>query len=650
MQKTAIDDFTRIRCLTDLTASPDGSKAAFTVKMASLEKNKYENNIWLYEDGTVRRLTSGGDGTKALWLDDETLLFPADRAKEAKEGEKLTVYNRISIRGGEAEKAFSVPMKVGKLVKYKNGKFLASATYDCDADKPDAKVYSVFDELPFWYNGKGITNKLRTRLYLIDPENDTQEALTEEFFNTEGFSYDADSDILAYWGSRFESLDTQKDNLYLRHMADGSVAEVPLEGKYSVSWAGFALGGLLFLANDGAKMGTSENNKVFKADLSTAAFTELMAPDVTFGCGVGSDVHASSSAYCGRPEGLYHIENIRHSSHVCFLDEKGIKVLTPETHSVDGLAEKNGTIYFTSMAFNGLQELYVKKGDAPAEKVSSFNDAFLAEHSLSVPEGFSFTDSDGWEIDGWVMKPVDYEEGKTYPAILNVHGGPRTAYGDVYFHEMQYWASEGYFVFFCNPRGGSGRGDAFADILGDNYGVRDYNDIMEFTDEVLKRYPAIDAGRVCMTGGSYGGFMANWIIGHTDRFAAVASQRSISNYISKCLSTDIGYYHNLSAIQADPWTNFEKMWDHSPLKYADKAKTPTLFIQSDEDYRCWMGDAIQLLQALLMHGVPAKMCLFHGENHELSRSGKPKGRIGRLHEITAWFDKFTKPEEKAEEA
>ena len=124
--------------------------------------------------------------------------------------------------------------------------------------------------------------------------------------------------------------------------------------------------------------------------------------------------------------------------------------------------------------------------------------------------------------------------------------------------------------------------------------------------------------------------------------ALVASQRSISNYISKCLTTDIGYYHNLSAIRADPWKDPEKMWRHSPLAYADRAKTPTLFIQSDQDYRCWMGDAVQMLQALLMHGVPARMCLFHGENHELSRSGMPKHRIRRLREITQWFDKYAK--------
>lgn len=643
MLKTAIDDFAKIRRLSNLTASPDGSRAAVTVNTVNLEKNKYENNIWLYENGSMRRLTGGGDGSKPLWLDDETILFPADRDGEAKDGEKLTVYNRICIHGGEAERAFRLPMEAKNLTKYRDGKFFVLGTFDNAAEEKTPDMgYTVFDELPFWQNGAGVVNKLRSRLYVVDPEADTQEALTAPLFNVSGFVYDEKRDLLAYWGCEYESLNLHKDSLFLRRMSDGSTTEVQLEGRFSVEGAAFALGGLLFLGCTGEKMGTSENPKVYLADPETGAFRELLAPDVTFGNGVGSDVHSGGPGMCGRDEGLYHIETLGYASHVCLLNGDGIQVLTPETHCVEAVSESNGNLYFTATEYNGLQELYVKKPGEAAVRVSSFNADFLAEHTLSAPEAFTFTDRDGTDIDSWVMKPVDYVPGTKYPAILDVHGGPRTVYGDVYFHEMQYWASEGYFVFFCNPRGGSGKGDAFADILGDNYGVRDYNDLMEFTDEVLKRCPDIDEKRVCMTGGSYGGFMANWIIGHTDRFAAVASQRSISNYVSKCLTTDIGYYHNLSAIQADPWSNPAKMWEHSPLKYADKAVTPTLFIQSDEDYRCWMGDAVQMLQALLMHGVPAKMCLFHGENHELSRSGKPQNRIGRLREITKWFDKYCK--------
>ena len=165
---------------------------------------------------------------------------------------------------------------------------------------------------------------------------------------------------------------------------------------------------------------------------------------------------------------------------------------------------------------------------------------------------------------------------------------------------------------------------------------------MKFTDAVIAKYPAIDTARMGVTGGSYGGFMTNWIIGHTDRFACAASQRSISNWVSFSNTTDIGYRFGDDQMAANTWDNVEKMWWHSPLKYADQVKTPTLFIHSDEDYRCWLVEGLQMFTALKLHGVESRLCMFHGENHELSRGGKPNHRIRRLDEITNWFEKFLK--------
>ncbi|MBP3646920.1 MAG: S9 family peptidase, partial [Clostridia bacterium] len=219
--------------------------------------------------------------------------------------------------------------------------------------------------------------------------------------------------------------------------------------------------------------------------------------------------------------------------------------------------------------------------------------------------------------------------------------GPKAIFGGIFHHEMQCFANMGYFVFFTNPRGADGRGEDFANITG-QLGYIDFRDFMEFTDEVLRRYPDIDEKRVGICGGSYGGFMCNWMIGHTDRFAAAASQRSISNYLTKSLCTDIGYNHNMSQLETDPWHDFERVWEHSPLKCAPNAKTPTLFIQSDEDYRCWMSDAIQMYTALKMNGTDARLALFHGESHGLSRIGRPQNRIGRLTEIGSWFEKYLK--------
>ena len=223
---------------------------------------------------------------------------------------------------------------------------------------------------------------------------------------------------------------------------------------------------------------------------------------------------------------------------------------------------------------------------------------------------------------------------------------------------MQYWSSEGYFVLFCNPRGGDGKGNEFADVRG-KYGTIDYDDIMRFTDKMLEQYPAIDPAKVGVTGGSYGGFMTNGIIGHTHRFAAAATQRSIANWLAFNYVSDIGYFFGPDQQAADNWNNPEKLWFHSPLKYLDNAKTPTLVIHSDQDHRCPDVEGYQIFSALKVHGVDARMVLFHGENHELSRSGKPDNREKRLGDtlaplhtasslspcsptITAWMDRYLK--------
>ena len=208
-------------------------------------------------------------------------------------------------------------------------------------------------------------------------------------------------------------------------------------------------------------------------------------------------------------------------------------------------------------------------------------------------------------------------------------------------HEMQLWASEGYFVFWTNPRGADGRGDEFADIRG-KYGTIDFDDLMVFTDKVLELYPDIDRTRVGETGGSYGGFMSNWILGHSDRFAAIATQRSIVNWVAFWGTSDIGPYFVTDQCAAgidEP----EKLWERSPMKaIITNASTPTLIIHSDKDYRCPVSEGYQLFNLLADKGVDTKLVLFHDENHDLSRSGKPKNRIKRLSEITKWFEKYLK--------
>ena len=664
MERVKIDDFAKIQYLSDLSCSPNGKVLAFVKSEASVKENCYKSAIWLMEDGKCRRLTTGGNESAPLWLDDEHLLFPGDRKKEHKPapGAAVTVYNRINIHGGEAEVYFTVPMKCGRIKAISENEFLLTATYDhygmdiaglegeekenAIAQIEENKDYEVFDELPFWSNGRGVINKKRTRLYLFNKDSGELKLLSPEWMNVSGFDYDDSSERVVYHGSDYQWMDERKSDMYVVNVHGGEQLQVKLERKYSVGSAYWCEDGIYFSASDGLRYGTAQNASQYFADSVSGEIREIVDLDCSMGSSVGSDCrHGGGNGTKVMGSDWYFTSTRGFNSVIMKMDKDGKETqVSPAINgSIDCWCTAEGKFYYVAMRDNGLQEIYsCDIGGNNEEKLTSFNDEYLSTHAVSPLKPLNFVDSDGVEIDGWVIEPVDYDPSKTYPGILDVHGGPKTVYGEVFFHEMQLWASEGYFVFFCNPRGGDGKGNDFANIAGPNYGVIDYNDLMEFTDKVLEAYPQIDKARVGMTGGSYGGFMANWIIGHTNRFAAVASQRSISNFISKCLTTDIGYYHNLSAVQSDPWNSPEEMWNRSPLKYADKCVTPTLFIQSDEDYRCWMCDAIQMFTALRMHGCPTRMCLFHGENHELSRNGKPKHRIRRLKEITDWFDTYLK--------
>ena len=351
---------------------------------------------------------------------------------------------------------------------------------------------------------------------------------------------------------------------------------------------------------------------------------------------VGSDSRFGSGQTFKAVNGeFYYVSTVGDFSHLYKISRDGtVSDPLTEGSSCDSFDLANGHI--ASMEFCGMQiaELFVD-----GVQVTHMNDWLTEEYDVRTPEAFTFTASDGYEIHGWVLKPAGYEEEKSYPGILNIHGGPRTVYSDVYYHEMQMWANRGYFVFFCNPRGSDGRGTDFGNING-LYGTVDYQNLMDFTDEVLKRYPMIAASRLGVAGGSYGGFMTNWIIGHTDRFHAAASQRSISNWVSFEHNSDIGHTFILNNQGGNTRTDVELLWKQSPLQFAPNCKTPTLFIHSDEDYRCYMAEGIAMFSAIKRNGCPAKLCLFHGENHELSRSGKPENRIDRMREIIEWMDTY----------
>ena len=650
MRPIAIDDFCAVRSLANVTFSPEGTTACFTVSQAKKEKNCYDSRLYTLKDGVVRALTSGGKESSFCYLDENTVLFAADREGE-KEPSLQSRFYRIALDGGEAELAFTFPIPVSAVYPLPGGDLLAVGStfpgfeelYKGDKKlikayldgKKENEDYEVIEQLPWWWNGGTYTRGAYESLFYYDAKKKSLTRLTEKGFNVSDVQLTADKKTVYY-----SLLDVSVprpahfggEDLYRMELA-ARKQEIVVKSRPDFVISTYALGAsfLLLAAADG-KYGMNTDCDFYKLDYATLAVTPYAVYGEAIGSSVGCDVrHGGGREMKMDGDVLYFISTRFDGAGLYRLEDGEISPVLVRDGSVDSFDRCNGKMLLCALWDMKPQELYNEEG----RRVTRFNDAALRGKYVARPEAICFTRGDH-EVHGFILKPMDFEAGKKYPVIFDIHGGPKTVYGPVFYHEMQYWASRGYFVIFCNPTGSDGRG-AFMDIRG-KYGTVDFDDLMAFCDTALARYPEMDADNLFETGGSYGGFMTNWIIGHTDRFRACASQRSISNWTSFYGVSDIGPDFSEDQCGSTIWPDVEKFWWHSPMKYADQVKTPTLFLHSFEDYRCPVDQGYQMYSALVAHGVESRLVLFRGENHELSRSGKPKHRLRRLNEITTWFE------------
>jgi dipeptidyl aminopeptidase/acylaminoacyl peptidase len=239
------------------------------------------------------------------------------------------------------------------------------------------------------------------------------------------------------------------------------------------------------------------------------------------------------------------------------------------------------------------------------------------------------------DVEGWLIKPPGFDPSKKYPLVLEVHGGPHTAYGYSFYHEFQALAGQGQIVLYTNPRGSVGYSQYFQAAIHNDWGNHDYNDIMAVLDKVIE-LGYVDETRLGVTGGSYGGYMTNWIIGHTDRFKAALTQRCVSNMVTMYTLSDISFGFVESEFEGDIWTN-PLIWERSPIAHANKVKTPLLMLHSEADFRCPIEQAEEFYFALKRNGVDVELVRTPNEDHNLSRNGSPDHRIGRMHRIQQWF-------------
>ena len=585
-----------------------------------------------------------------------------------------------------------------EIKKVSDGVYCFAATVDLNRpeDKEELEEYQdyhILEELPYWANGAYFVSRFRRTLFVFHEAEGTWERVTEQLFAAEHF--EIQDGWLIYTGAAYDRYLPKGNGLFCYDLEKKERTWLAGRGNQVCSRGNCAgrkdcvgregcIGGKDRLDGEnpidredgfdgqvpadmriglfGCEADRQGGVRVIFSGSAADAADGKRNPDfylwkdghidkeASFGYSVGS-VPAGDTCLGGgrrfltRGGKTWFISCRRTRGSIHLLSEGTVRELFDFDGSADFFDKAEGGLVFVGRTPKGLQELYFyDEASGQCRRLSHLNEAVLEDRYVGTMENAGFVDSDGVDIDGWVILPRDYDPDKKYPAVLNIHGGPKVAYGNVFFHEMQVLAGAGYFVLLCNPRGGDGRGDEFADLR-EKYGTIDFKDLMEFTDHVCHLYPAIDQKRLGVTGGSYGGFMTNWIIGHTDRFAAAVSQRSFSNFLSDFGCSEIGYSFDVDENGGKtPWTAPEELWKRSPVAYAGSVNTPTLFIHSLKDYNCPLSEGMQMFAALKYFGVPSKAFLFEGESHELSRSGKPVHRIRRLREMLAWFDRYLKEE------
>lgn len=648
MEKIGRDFFQEINFITNLQVSESG-RIAFVKTKQDVKLNSYVSHIWTLEDGKERQLTCGKTERSFIFEDADHILFVANRSEDKT---VHTEYYRLDLKnGGEAQLAFSIPVAAGSIRDI--GRYwLVSGQTDVNCPdyhlldrehqmeyekvKEENSDYQVVDEYPFMFNGAGFINKTRNSLYLVDKKDFSVERITSVTMDVD--SFDEKDGIIVYSGIDYTAVKWKWAQVYQYNIETKQTECLYPEDDMLIMSVKYYLDRILVFGTFGREYGVTESAKLFF--LKDGQMQLFIDDDVTLWNSIGSD------AKWGRGRGADHFDGKMYivptkgpdaNLHI-IRDGKMIPITHFSGCVCDYFVQKD-QIYVTAMVDQKLQEIYKVEQDGSLTQITWINEELLKDKYVAKPQRVAVK-KDGFEVEGWVLVPEGYTAEKQYPAILDIHGGPRSAYSTIFFHEMQYWAAEGFIVMYCNPRGSDGYGNWFADIRKEKYGTIDYEDLMDFTDEVIRQY-SVDEKRLAVTGGSYGGFMTNWIIGHTDRFCAAASQRSISNWMSMMTASDYGldvpFEHGFDDVN----NCTEQIWRVSPLKYAQNVKTPTLFIHSFEDYRCPYPEGMQMFTAIRAVGVEARMCLFKGENHELSRSGKPLHRSRRLEEITQWIKKYT---------
>ena len=661
-------DLTKLQLVSSPRVSPDGSQVVFVVKRAG-EANDYSSNLWLVPvsgRAEARQLTVSGKDSLPCWAPDgDRIAFVSERVKGRPQ------VCAIRLDGGEGVPLTDFPEGKIRALKWSPDGALIAVAF-----RPTAPAWTqgeiaarqekglsdpprVLDDMWYRLDGDGYFETQRHRLYVV-PAAGGPARMVYDKDNMGFFSFDFAPDsrrlAIATNRDRRAAIRPWKDEIVLLDLHTGKLERVPdlPEGpKEMVTWSpdGKHLAYAGRLGRDGSY--STENLELFICDAARGGARSVTAgTDYCLGTATLTDTAEAEFApwlrWSADSRTLYTQIGWQGETHVAAVDRRrgGVRFLTrgAATHLAGNLSADGRVLALTRGDMVTPQEVCVVRiagAAAEVRQLTDLNRPYLQTVKLARPHPHWVRSADGNRVQLWAMLPPDAapRSRRRLPAVLEIHGGPHAQYGCGFFHEFQVLAAAGYAVFFANPRGSKGYGRNHCAAIRGAWGTADWTD-MQAVIEFMKDHPRVDPKRMGVMGGSYGGYMTNWIIGRCHDFAGAITDRCVSNLVSMAGNSDWleppDHY-----FPGNFWDRPEARWSQSPIKDFGRVRTPTLIIHSEGDLRCNIEQGEQVFAALLLRGVPARMVRYpRSTSHGMSRSGPPDLRLHRLEQILAWWARY----------
>ncbi len=646
-----IEDLMEFRIPNDPQISPDGSLVVCPVTAVDAPSNGYRTHLWIVPiDGAPWQLTAAAArDVSPRWSPDGTrVAFVSDRGGS----KQLWV---IAATGGEARALTSGKLAPGEPVWSPDSRWIAfvgKPEPEAGQEESDVRVIS---RLRYKQDGEGFWDGRWKQLFVVAADDGAPRQVTRGEHDHIAPAWSPDGRSLAYAGNPAPDADLSGvSDVWVVPVDGGKPARRLTEGVGPVQQPAWSPDGsrIAYLGHDNEYWGATHLRVWVVPAAGGAPECLTRGYERSIGHHLSGDVRPmpSSGGLTWAPGGgrIYFLVTDGGNTQVASVSTGSgeVRLETRGDHELVGCSLDRAARRVACVESDPVSPGEVAVADldgaesGAVRRLTRWNAALVDGLALSRPERFECRGADGWPIEGWVMKPAGIGPGVRVPAVLEIHGGPHSTYGNGFMHQFQLLCAAGYGVIYSNPRGSHGYTQAFTAATHHDWGGKDYEDLILALDHALGAHAWIDPDRLGVAGGSYGGYMVNWMIGHTQRFRAAVALRSTCDRYSQWGTSDMGMENGRWEFPGDPWTAEGFYRERSPLTYVAQMRTPLLLTHGENDLRCPISQSEQLFVALVKQGTPTVFVRFPGESHNMSSAGKPKHRIEQLKHILGWFRKY----------